>query len=196
MITSRFLLILSIAALTACSSEQRLSLYKASKPQLDLFTYFDGCVKGWGQISNFSNEVSSEFVVDINGTIEGSTLTLDEHFLYSNGQRQSRQWNIEKLSNGTYRGTAADVVGAAVGRSAGNALHWRYQLQLPERDGGWVLTLDDWLHLQPNGVMLNKTSLQKFGLEVGELMISFQQQVQRSSCGKPNAPEWQKNVEK
>ena len=64
---------------------------------------------------------------------------------------------------------AADIDGQAVGDMDGNALRLRYRLRLPEDVGGHVLDVTDWLYLQENGVILNRSQMRKFGVTVLEL---------------------------
>ena len=82
-------------------------------------------------------------------------------------------WTITRTGDGAYRGTAADVVGAAEGRSAGNALHWRYTLALQVDGRTWHVKVDDWMFLHDGGVLLNRAVMSKFGIRLGEVFIAF-----------------------
>ena len=84
------------------------------------------------------------FKVDIK---ESDTLTLDEKFLYDDGEH-SRVWTIKILGNNQYSGTASDVVGEAKGISEGNALNWKYKLNLKVGDRTILVDFDDWMFLQ------------------------------------------------
>ena len=52
-------------------------------------------------------------------------------------------------------------------------MNWRYLFDLDM--GGWALRVrfDDWLFLQPNGVLLNRAKVSKAGLGLGHVFISF-----------------------
>ena len=55
----------------------------------------------------------------------------------------------------------------------GNAFYWRYTLALPV-DGRVVeVQMDDWMYLMSDRVMLNKASMSKFGVKLGEVTLSF-----------------------
>jgi hypothetical protein len=47
-------------------------------------------------------------------------------------------------------------------------------LKVSARGSDWVLSLDDWMFLQPDGVLLNRATMSKFGFRVGEITIAFQ----------------------
>ena len=115
-----------------------------------------------------------QFVVDINGNWDGTILTLDEDFVFDDGEKDFRQWRIRKLKDGTYEGRADDVIGTAKGVASGNSLHWSYVLDLKRDSGSSIkVKLDDWMFLQSGGVLLNRARMSKFGIELGQITISF-----------------------
>lgn len=177
----------SLLVLSGCFS-QRLAVYQSFDPKLVLEDYFSGCVVGWGLVKNWRGEVASRFKVHIDGALTPSGIVLDEDFVYADGSRSERVWTIESLGGDYYRGAAPDVVGEATGKVVGNALNWVYRLSLPRGDGEVVVTLDDWLYLQPDGVLINATEITKFGFSVGSLFINFQRQVNHAVCD--SLPVW------
>ena len=112
--------------------------------------------------------------MDIDGKWDGTELVLNEDFTFANGEKTKRVWRIRKLANGTYEGRADDVIGVATGVVSGNALHWRYILDLEIAKGRTLAVhLDDWMFLQPHGVLMNRARMSKFGVELGQITISF-----------------------
>ncbi len=98
---------------------------------------------------------------------------LDEDFVYSDGTKQKRVWTLKKTGAGTFSATAADVVGTAQGTVKGNALRWQYVLALPV-DGKVInMDMDDWMFLIDDKVMLNRTAMSKFGVNLGSVTLSF-----------------------
>ena len=95
-------------------------------PKLILEEYFGGKTRGWGIFEDRFGNVKRQFIVDIDGAWDGKTLTLDEKFIYNDGEKSTRQWQITKTGESTYKGTATDVVGSATGVASGNALYWTY----------------------------------------------------------------------
>ena len=102
----------------------------------------------------------------------GGKLQLED-FLYSDGTKEKRIWTIRKWPGGRYTGTAADVVGEAQGQAAGNALNWRYVLALVVDGRTWNVDFDDWMFLVDDRVMLNRAVMSKFGVRLGEVLLSF-----------------------
>ncbi len=166
-------LLLSLLITLGGCSTMNINDYKNTTPKLDLFTYFKGETKAWGQFQDRSGLVIRRFTVDINGTVEGNTLVLDERFVYDDGEKQQRIWSITKTAEGEYIGTAGDVVGQAKGLSAGSALNWSYTLDLPYKDSSIHVKFDDWMFLHSDSVMLNRAEVTKWGFRVGEVTLFF-----------------------
>ena len=68
------------------------------------------------------------------------------------------------------------MVGEAVGELAGNALRWQYQLNLPVDDTTYVVTFDDWMYLMDEDTLINRSSMLKFGVELGQVTLFFRRQ--------------------
>jgi len=164
--------LLGAVALAGCAAPEP-SRYAAERPLLDLKTYFNGDIDAWGVFQDRSGAVVRRFTVTMKGTWQGDTGILDEDFLYSDGTREKRIWTIRQLPGGRYTGTAADVVGEAQGVAAGNALNWRYVLALPVDGRVWHVDFDDWMFLVDERVMLNRATMSKFGVRLGEVLLSF-----------------------
>ena len=168
----RALLLVLTLMLTACSGLD-VADYRQAEPRLELEQYFDGRLRAYGQFQDRFGRVKRRFVVDIEGRWDGSTLTLDESFVYDDGERETRRWTLRKDAGGGWTGSADGVVGTAAGRGAGNAFNWRYDFDLKTDDGPIRLHFDDWLFLHEDGVLLNRAYVSKFGITVGEVLISF-----------------------
>ena len=167
-----FTLVLLMAALGGCAGVDPQT-YAQENPTLDLFRYFSGDVDAWGHFSDRSGKVVKRFTVAIRGTVAGDTLTLDERFSYSDGSKSQRVWTIRRTAPGQYTGTADDVIGSARGVTAGNALQWNYVLALPVDGRTWQVDFDDWMYLQDETMMLNKSVMSKFGIRLGEVLLAF-----------------------
>jgi hypothetical protein len=80
---------------------------------------------------------------------------------------------VKAGANGAYTGRADDVVGEASGQVSGNAFRWGYTLALPVDGRVWHVDFDDWMYLMDNRVMLNKATMSKWGVKLGEVTLSF-----------------------
>ncbi|MDV7341272.1 DUF3833 domain-containing protein [Terasakiella sp. A23] len=143
------------------------------EPKLDLFDYFEGKTLAWGIFEDRFGTVRRQFQVDITGTINDNTLTLDEHFDYADGEKDQRIWVINQTSPGIYEGSAGDVLGTAQGISKGNALNWSYNMALKVGDSTFKVHFDDWMFLQKGNVMINRATVSKWGFEIGEVSLFF-----------------------
>lgn len=158
--------------LAGCSSLD-VEHYRDQQPALDLQTYFNGTLDAWGMFQGRSGTVQRRFHVVIDARWTGDTGVLDEHFTWSDGSRTRRVWTLTRQSDGSFHGRADDVVGHAVGRVAGNALHWRYVLALPVDGKTYHVDFDDWMFLMDERVMINRATMSKWGWRLGEVTLSF-----------------------
>ncbi len=161
-----------VLGLAGCGSVD-IERYAEQAPTLDLRTYFNGTLDAHGIFQDRSGEVKRRFHVVIEASWEGDTGVLDEHFTYADGETQRRVWTIVDHGAGRYTGTADDVVGEAVGEARGNALRWRYVLALPVDGKTYHVDFDDWMYLMDDQVMLNRSVMSKFGIRLGEVVLSF-----------------------
>ena len=169
----RLLALLLAGTLLAGCSGVEVEHYADQQPRLDLPTFFASPVEAWGIFEDRSGEVIKRFHVDITSRREGEQLILDERFLYSDGTRQRRVWTLTPDGEGRWRGRADDVLGEAQGEIAGNALRWRYQLNLPVDDTTYVVEFDDWMYLMDEDTLINRSSMRKFGVELGQVTLFF-----------------------
>lgn len=164
--------ILSLGMLSACSTTD-VNQYAQQKPLLDMQQYFNGTIDAWGMFQDRSGTVIKRFNVVMQCSWKDGVGTLDEDFSYSDGTKQKRIWTLKKNASGQYIGTADDVVGEAVGTTAGNALNWKYVLALPVDGKIYHVNFDDWMFLMDDKVMLNRAVMSKFGFRLGEVTLSF-----------------------
>lgn len=172
-----FLSLLAAACLLSGCASHDVAQYAAERPTLELDRFFNGKVIAHGIFQNRSGQVVRRFTVDMVGHWEGKQGVLDERFTYSDGKTQRRVWRLTKMDDGHYTGTADDVVGVAKGRAAGNVFQWAYTLNLPVDDSVYEVQFDDWMYLINEQVMLNRATMSKLGIRLGEVTLSFHKQV-------------------
>ncbi|WP_236346927.1 DUF3833 domain-containing protein [Enterobacter cancerogenus] len=169
----RFLLIaLGLMMLLAgCSTD--VTEYRQQQPKLDIFNYFQGKTEAWGMVQDRSGKQIRRFHVTIVGDVVGETLTLNEHFVYDDGEKQQRVWHIRRTGSDRYEGTAGDIEGVATGHAAGNALNWQYSMHVKADGKTWLLHFDDWMYLQDGIHLFNKTEMKKLGVTVATVTLFF-----------------------
>jgi hypothetical protein len=175
-----FVLTVTLVLLTGCAG-MKIDDFTDTGPEFLPDEYFIGQTKAWGFFQDRFGTVRREFVVDINGYMEGEILVLDEHFVYADGELDQRTWRIRKLDDGRYQGEADDIIGTAQGEQRGKAMRWRYDFDLAVGERTWRVHFDDWMFLQDENVMINRTTVSKWGLTIGEVYIFFMKQPAEAS---------------
>lgn len=170
---TRILSCLLVLGFCGCAS-MRPEDFSSKSPRFIPEQYFSGESVGHGLFFDRFGRVQLGFRVDLNGIWDGSVLTLHEVLLYDNGQKLERTYVIKKISEHLYEATTPDVVGTVRIESYGNALRWDYRLRQDIGGGSiWTLAFDDWMFLQEDGTVLNRAWASKFGIGLGEVMMSI-----------------------
>jgi len=173
MLKRKFLFALAVVAgLGGCSS-QVLEGYSGGQPELDLREYLNGSLTASGVFFDRTGRADLRFVVDMEGTWRGNIGTLAEQFRYNDGRTDERIWTLRFQDDERFFGTADDVVGEASGMQAGNAAQMTYDLRIPREDDEIVVSMEDWFYLLDDGTLINRATMRKFGVMVGELVIAF-----------------------
>lgn len=168
----KILLVFLLSLLCACSSVD-IDDYKGGQPNFDLLTFFEGDVRAWGMVQDFSGKVTRRFNVKMSGQREGNQLTLDEDFLYDDGEVQHRQWVIKQVDSGL-EGQAQDIFNMARGEQEGFAVRWRYEMDLKVDGEIYRVGFDDWMYRVDAHRAFNKARIKKFGITVAEVTLFFE----------------------
>ena len=166
------LMLFAMLFTTGCSSVDMKS-FTDTKPAFELTEYFAGKTYAYGIFQSRGGTVERQFRVEIDGYFDGDTFVLDEDFIYDDGETDKRIWRITQTGDNTYEGRADDIVGVAEGKTVGQALSWRYVLDMPYRDGTIKLSFDDLMIRQSDNVVVNRAIVRKFGIRVGEVTLFF-----------------------
>lgn len=166
-------LLLLLGTLTGCTTMQP-EQFVGQEPKLRVEEFFLGKTRGWGIFEDRFGNLRRQFVVDIDGSWQGEVFVMEERFRYSDGETQERVWRITAHGADRYEGRAADVIGKAKGIVAGNALNWRYEMDLKVGERTWRVRFDDWMFLQPDGILMNRAKVSKWGIAIGEVTLVFQ----------------------
>lgn len=165
-------LLLTFVLLTGCTSVS-IQDYQSEQPKLKLENYLNGNLDAYGIFQDRSGKVIKRFKVDMKATWKDGVGVLEEDFKYADGTTSRRVWTIKKSGENSYIGTAADVVGEAKGEVAGNALQWKYTMDLVADGENYKVQFDDWMYLMDDKIMLNKSKMYKFGIYLGEITLTF-----------------------
>jgi hypothetical protein len=135
--------------------------------------YFLGTTRGVGVFFDRFGDLQTSFTVDLVGTWDGKVLTLTENLLYKNGDKLTRIYNIEKKNEHEYIGHTPDVEGDINIEVYGNTMKWIYNLNQDIDKSKVLLHFNDWMHLQPDGIILNRAYASKYGIGLGEVFMSI-----------------------
>lgn len=174
------LFLIFIISITGCSVE--LSDYSKENKPFDIKNYFTGDVIAWGIIQDHSNKVNRRFCVEIEGTWQKNKGVLAEKFYFDDGEIGYRNWQLTKNSDGSYLGSAEDVVGEAVGKHRGFAFQFQYDLLLAVNEETYQVQMDDWMFQIDEYRVMNKTAISKLGINVANVTLFFDKQSDLKTC--------------
>jgi hypothetical protein len=168
-IFSSFLVLVTFL-LAGCSLN--VSEYSDMKPTFTLEDYFQGRLMAHGVVKNRSGKVIRYFNATIDASWDANGVgTLDEHFVFNDGEKQQRVWTLKPDGTRQHSGTAGDVIGAADINAAGNAVFLSYVLRIPYNDDTLDITVDDRMYRVSDSIVLNESRLLKLGIEVGSILL-------------------------
>jgi hypothetical protein len=174
------LIVLTLAlALVGCGSVS-VEDYANRTPALVPETFFNGALTAHGVIKDRGGRVIRYFNADIRAYWRDGVGTLEEDFLFDDGEKSRRVWTLRPDGPGGYVGTAGDVIGEGQVRVAGNSMFLDYVLRIPYGDGTLDLRIDDRMYLVTPDILINESRMIKFGFDVGEILLVIER---RSPAG-------------
>ena len=190
---SSYLTLFIILLFTGCSQTD-MKEFQNNTPKLDLFNFFEGKTIAYGIFEDRFGNLKRQFRVNIDGKINNQTLTLDEDFLYDDGEQAKRIWKIEKKTDNTqkvtYEGKADDIEGKASGSISGNALNWSYDIYLNIKGSNIKVHFNDWIYKQSEDLAINRAYVSKFGINIGSVTLVFLRGNTAKNIGPLNLQKW------
>ncbi len=145
-----------------------------ARPLFELTAFFDGSTRAWGVFEDRFGRLQRRFTVDMQGRWEGPVFVLDERFVYDTGDIENRTWYVTPLGAGRFRATCADCVGSAHGQCDADSIRMSYRFRLKLKDRQIVVAFDDRLYRMADATAVNRTTMSKWGIKLGELSLFFQ----------------------
>ena len=190
---SSYLTLFIILLFTGCSQTD-MKEFQNNTPKLDLFEFFAGETIAYGIFEDRFGNLKRQFRVNINGKIDNQILTLDEDFLYDDGEQAKRIWKIEKKIDSNqkiiYEGQADDIEGKASGSISGNALNWSYDIYLNIKGSDIKVHFNDWIYRQSEDLAINRAYVSKFGINIGSVTLVFVRGNTAKNIGPLNLQKW------
>lgn len=157
---------------SGCGSVQ-VEQYSDNRPEFAPEEFFNGALTAHGIVKDWQGQAIRYFNADILACWNGGVGTLDEDFIFDDGEAQKRVWTLTPNGNQGYTATAGDVVGSGQARWAGNALFLDYVLRVELEDGAIDLRIDDRMYRVSENVVINQSSMEKFGFGVGDILLTI-----------------------
>lgn len=170
LLTAVSLLLALTLGLAGCSPVT-VQDYADNRPLLVPEEFFQGQLTAHGVIKDRGGKVIRYFNADIKAWWEDGIGTLEEDFVFDDGEPERRVWTLTPQDDGSYIGTAGDVVGDGRITLAGNSMFLDYVLRIPYNDGTLDLRIDDRMYLVNPTMLINESSMKKFGIRVGEILL-------------------------
>jgi len=166
-----FPLLLAMAFALAGCSPVTVQDYADNRPLLVPEEFFQGQLTAHGVIKDRGGKVIRYFNADIKAYWENGIGTLEEDFIFDDGEPERRVWTLTPQADGSYTGTAGDVIGDGRITLAGNSMFLDYVLRIPYNDGTLDLRIDDRMYLVNPTMLINESTMTKFGVRVGEILL-------------------------
>ncbi|WP_020208373.1 DUF3833 domain-containing protein [Gilvimarinus chinensis] len=167
---SRALILTCLLLVQACAGPD-IQTYQGRTPAFAPEEFFQGKLVAHGVVKDRAGEVTRSFQADINASWTDGIGTLDEHFVFDDGEKQTRVWTLTPTSAHQFDATAGDVIGTGHGVVAGNALNLKYTLEIDYRGDKLALAVDDWMWRVSDDVVINQSTLRKWGFTVGSIQL-------------------------
>lgn len=165
--------VIALPWLAGFASQRPVHYAAAPGPAFDPQRHLNGPILCEGVIYGPLGRVTSRFVARFEGKWEGNRGTLTEQFRYDSGEVQDREWRLVLANDGTMKAEASDLVGTGHGTLSGPTVQMTYNLRLPQKAGGHVLSVNDWMYLTENGTIMNRSQFRKYGIKVAELVATM-----------------------
>lgn len=148
----------------------------ASEPRFELTSFFNGRTTAVGVFEDRFGRLKRRLEVRMHGQWIGSDFRLDEYFIYDTGETENRTWLITPGRDGSFTATCPDCVGKAEGRCDADSIRMHYAFRLKLTDSEIVVTFDDRIYRFGDGIAVNRATMRKWGVRLGELALFFRRE--------------------
>ena len=166
-----------LLVLGGCSSTD-IAQFAGGQPAMGPQHWMVGTVDGYGLVMDRFGTVKSQFHAHEVGSWDAGshTVTVVERITYLQGSPDAptdRTWTFVQTAPGHWTGTAADVIGTAIGEERGNAWHLTFQQKLPVNGSEIEVSVDDWRWRESDTVAIDHSTITKLGITLATAEIAF-----------------------
>jgi Protein of unknown function (DUF3833) len=144
----------------------------------DLTQFFDGHTAAHGIFEDRFGRVRRRFDGLFIGRWVGDEFVLNETFTFDDGEVDTRIWRLRRVVDGQFSATTEDCIGTARCDSLPLATRMRYDFKLKMKKRVLPVSLDDRIYRLDNRRAMNRCTVSKWGVKLGELSI-FLEKVDR-----------------
>ena len=137
--------------------------------RLVLEEFFSLPVRVEGVFLNLLTRARLGVEIDIVPHWDGRVLSLDERFVFSNGQTDHKVWRLEKTGPGTYAGSREDMIGTGRVWTDGHLVRLNYRLAMV----GTGFDFDETMTLGTDGVLVGRSTVRKWRIPVGRVELAM-----------------------
>ena len=157
---------------TEAVADSVFSVAGAAEETLVLEDFFRGRSHARGAFYGRFDKSERWLSVVIDSSWDGKTLTMVEDFTYDDGELDHKTWRFERTGARTYNATREDVIGTGRATADGAAMRLAYTVALKtEKWGDIHLRFSDRLTLRPDGTVLNRAVVTKWGIRIGHVEL-------------------------
>ena len=136
---------------------------------LVLEQFFSGPVRVEGFFLNLWSRARLGIGIDIVPRWDGRVLSLDERFVFTDGQTDHKVWRLEKTGPGTYNGSREDMIGIGRVWTEGHLVRLNYVLLIL----GIGFTFNETMSLGEDGRLLGRSTLTKWRIPIGRVELEM-----------------------
>lgn len=152
-----------------------LAKLRTNTPEFKFIEFFTGHTRASGWVADRFGNVRRHFYGDFIGTLNGNMLELDETLYYSDGVEEHRVWHVKISDKGVFTAESPALVNGAKGLQKGNTLDMHYTMKVDLANGKqWVLDMDDYMFLQPDGSLHNIAKVKRWGIRIASVSTQYQ----------------------
>lgn len=172
-LTRRHVLVGSMTLATAGCATTPMSPTGPVRP-ITLVGAFTGRHVGKGRFQIPIVGVDRGLTAVLYGRHSGNTLSVSEHFLFDDGEKQHLTWHFTRTGPRSWSGRREDVVGEAKVEDLGTEIRLSYEANVVSKGSKTLLQFSDVLYRQENGVIINNAVVKKAGFPIGTTHLVFQ----------------------
>ena len=153
--------------------QTNLEVPKKKRLLFSLPEFFLGRTQANGFFETSFGKVKKTFSADITGFWKDDQFCMNEHFEFSDGTAEDRSWFLVAKQEGIFQAHCSDIASPVLVRHEENTATMSYTIGLSIADKKVNVRFTDLFVMLSDTSVLNRSSVSKWGLPIGRLVISF-----------------------